>query len=150
MLLIFGIFELCHSYFVSKSLDNIVERAGRMIKTGEARNFGGSGVGMTETQMVTWICQRTALPDCNAQLDLAASSAASFVDLDLPGVRQSDNSIDPNSLKGWALGAPNDYVLLSAYYNYKLEGVPNYHKLQQQGNGYSALVSVMAFRNEPQ
>ncbi len=156
LMLIFGIIELSLSFFANKSLDNAVQEAARLIRTGQAQEFKvdpddpDAMLAITEDEMKQLICDiARTLPRCMQNLELDARSADRFADLPLPGTFKADGTVDPDSLTSWNLGVGDDIVLLSAYYGFKIVGMTDFHNLKTQADGTETIISAIAFVNEP-
>lgn len=140
--LMVAIIEVALVYFASFTMENAVDRAGRLIRTGQAQQQG-----MGETQFKQNICDKVSgLPNCMAGLKIDVQKFDSFsgVSLDDPldsgGELRDDFGFDP--------GVGGDVVVVRAFYEWNLIAqIPG--MLGNMPSGGRLIAATTAFRNEP-
>ena len=140
--LMMAIIEVSLVFFANFTLENAVDQASRMIRTGQVQEQGFS-----ESQFKQAICNKTsALFNCMSGLniDVIKFSDCSGVNIPDPldgnGELRSDFGYDP--------GAAGDVVVVRAFYEWNLIAqLPG--GMGNMPSGGRLLVATAAFRNEP-
>lgn len=140
--LMVAIIEVALVYFAGITMENAVDQAGRMIRTGQVQQQGFS-----ETQFKQTICDKVGgLSDCmgGLKIDVKRFDNFSGVNLDDPtdsnGELRDDFSFDP--------GVGGDVVVVRAFYEWDLIAqIPG--GLGNMPSGGRLIAATAAFRNEP-
>lgn len=140
--LMMAIIEVSLIFFANFTMENAVDQAGRMIRTGQVQNQS-----FNETQFKQSICDNTAaIFDCMTDLKLDVIKFDDFSGVSLPdpldgnGELRSDFGFDP--------GVPGNVVVVRAFYEWDLMAkLPG--GLGNMPSGGRLLVATAAFRNEP-
>lgn len=144
--LLFAILEAGVVFFATATLDQAVNDAGRLIRTGQAQNAGTTPAQLTQT-----ICNDVALlSDCTNKLKLDVRVYTNFSSVTFPSVLDTDGSIKNDKL-AFSLGSAGDIVLVRAFYIWSIwspfaTGLSN-NSASSSGN--RLIQSSVAFRNEP-
>lgn len=140
--LLVALIEVSLVFFANFTLDNAVDKASRLIRTGQAQTQGFS-----ETQFKQAICDNvTGLQNCMAGLKLDVQRFDNFTGVTMPdpldadGELRNDFSFDP--------GTGGDVVIVRAFFEWNLiASFPG--GLGNMPDGGRLLVATAAFRNEP-
>jgi Flp pilus assembly protein TadG len=140
--LLMGTIEAGVIFFAQSALQNAVNDAARMVRTGQA---------MTQASFRTQVCSEvsTLLSDCNgASLQFDINAYASGF-----GGATNSSPLDANgnlpTLTNFTTGNPCDVVLVRAFYKWPVfTPILNYFMANMAGN-YHLLSTAAAFRNEP-
>lgn len=140
--LMIAIIEVSLVYFANFNLENAVDQAGRLIRTGQAQQQGFS-----QGQFIQSICDNVSImPGCASALQVDVKKFENFsgITLDEPlngdGELRDDFGFDP--------GNGGDVVVVRAFYEWDLiAAVPG--GLGNMANGSRLLVATTTFRNEP-
>jgi Flp pilus assembly protein TadG len=142
--LLLAIIEVSLVFFGSFTLENAVDQAGRMIRTGQAQSTG-----MDAGAFKRQVCSKVVvLFDCEAGLKVEVQRFDNF-----EGINDSLGSpLDDGQLKEnypFNMGNGGDVVVVRAFYEWdifaNLPGVG----LSNMPNGSRLLVAATTFRNEP-
>jgi Flp pilus assembly protein TadG len=140
--LLMGTIETGVIFFAQSALQNAVNDAARMVRTGQA---------MTQASFRTQVCSEvsTLLSDCNGaslQFDINAYSGGF-------GGATNSSPLDANgnlpTLTNFTPGNPCDVVLVRAFYKWKVWTPALDYFLGTMPGGYHLLATAAAFRNEP-
>lgn len=142
LILMIAIMEVALVYFANFSMENAVDQAGRLVRTGQAQQQGFS-----QSQFKQSICDKVAgLGDCMGGLKVEVKKFNNFggISLDDPltgeGALRDDFGYDP--------GAGGDVVVVRAFYEWNLtSAIPG--TLGNMANGSRLIAAVATFRNEP-
>ena len=150
--LLFAIIEVALVYFGGFVLENAVDRASRMIRTGQVQQQG-----FDETQFKEQVCSRvTVMLDCENGLKLDVQRFDSFQNIgndNFDPPLDADDNLDDSGF-GYAPGSGGDIVLVRAYYVWDLfanlpSSIDGINFGLANMNGGRLLVATAAFRNEP-
>ena len=154
-LLLMGTIETGIIYFAQSTLQNAVNDAARLVRTGQntcyTTDSNGNCQPMTEAQFRTAICNEASslLSDCagsSLQFDVTAYSAG------FGGASNSsplDSSGNLPALSGFNTGSACEVVLVRAFYKWPVfTPMLNFFLANMAGN-YHLLATAAAFRNEP-
>jgi Flp pilus assembly protein TadG len=153
-LLLMGTMEAALIFFAQSTLQNAVNDAARLVRTGQTTCFTGSGstcAAMTQAQFRTQICNEAGaiLSDCNGaslQFDVNAYSAG-FSGASDTSPLNSSGSLPP--LTTFNTGSACEVVLVRAFYQWPVfTPMLNFFLANMAGN-YHLLSTAAAFRNEP-
>ena len=145
--LLMGIFEAGMLFFAQFTLQNAVQDAGRMVRTGQAQTAG-----MTQAQFKTVICNEiSALMSCSKlQVDVENFSGYSAVNYQNP--LKSDGTLN-TALNNYNIGTACNVVLVRGFYTWPVwgPGLVWFLTNMTDGSGNKAhlLAAAAAFRNEP-
>jgi Flp pilus assembly protein TadG len=141
--LLFGIFETTMVFFVSSTLENGMNEASRLIRTGNAQ------VGnMTANEFRQRICTEiTALMDCGERLVIDVRAFTGFDDVEFTEV------LDPGGeltlIPQFDPGGPGDVVLVRTFYVWDVMTPMFSANLSNMNGGARLISSSSVFRNEP-
>ncbi len=140
--LLFAILEVSLIYFGSVALENGMQEAARMVRTGQLQVSGGS-----VDDFKTKICESAgALLDCTGELYIDVRTFQEFDDADFP------DPLVGGEISGGFLfnpGVAGDVVLVRAFYIWNVT-TPIIGDIMANMNGGRRLLSTSAaFRNEP-
>jgi Flp pilus assembly protein TadG len=141
ILLLLAIFEIAFIYMGNFSLENAVNQAARLVRTGQAQNFNAASFKQS-------VCEALLPPlSCEGlKLDVRTFDSFGSSELTSPvdgqGNMKQDFSFDP--------GARNDVVVVRAFYEWPLlKAFPAPIDFATPNNGSPVLIATAAFRNEP-
>ncbi len=144
--LLFAILEASIVFFATATLDQAVNDASRLIRTGQAQTAGTTPAQLTQT-----ICNNVVLlSDCTNKLKLDVRVFNNFSSVSFPSVLGTDGTIKNDKL-AFSMGAAGDIVLVRAFYIWSIwspfaTGLAN----DSASSSASRLIqSSAAFRNEP-
>ncbi|MGV8995705.1 MAG: TadE/TadG family type IV pilus assembly protein [Parvibaculaceae bacterium] len=141
--LLFAIMEAGIIFFATATLDQSVNDAGRLIRTGQAQTAA-----MTKAQLTTTICNNVVLlTSCTSNLKLDVRVFTNFSSVSFPSLLDSTGAVKDSSL-AFSLGAAGDIVLVRAMYVWSIMS-PFSTGLANNTAGTRLIQSSVAFRNEP-
>jgi len=144
--LLFAILEAGIVFFATATLDQAVNDAGRLIRTGQAQSAG-----LTEQQLTQTICNNVVLlSGCTSNLKIDVRVYSNFSSVAFPSVQGTDGNVDTTKL-AFSLGSAGDIVLIRAFYVWPIWS-PFPTGLANNGGTTSPtrlIQSSVAFRNEP-
>ncbi|MDO8422441.1 MAG: pilus assembly protein [Parvibaculum sp.] len=142
--LLFAIMEAGIIFFASATLDQSVNDAARLVRTGQAQTAG-----TTVQQMTNTICGKVVLlSDCANKLKLDVRVYSNFSSVAFPTVLDDSGAIQNNKL-AFGMGSAGDIVLIRAFYVWSIMS-PFSTGLANNASGSNRLLqSSSAFRNEP-
>ncbi|MBS0240527.1 MAG: pilus assembly protein [Proteobacteria bacterium] len=145
-MMLFGIIGVGLYYFTIFSLENAVEQASRLIRTGQAQ-----GVNYTQAQFQTQVCNLApGFIDCANGLRVNVMSYASLNNVTA--------ATFPNCLDGggnlsgttkFDMGGASSVVVIWACYEWKLAAQIPFIKLGNMSNGSYLIQATTIFRTEP-
>jgi len=142
--MMFGIFGLGFFFFTTFTLENAVEQAGRLIRTGQV-----DALNMSEANFKTKVCERLPVfVDCTQNLRVFVQS--------FPDNAQNLNPLsclangDLTGASAYNPGASDQIVLVTACYKWELPAKLPFLDLGNMGTSGDRLIQAVAtFRNEP-
>ena len=144
--LLFAILEAGIVFFATATLDQAVNDAGRLIRTGQAQTAG-----VTEQQLTQTICDNVVfLSGCTTNLKIDVRVYTNFSSVAFPSVLGTDGAVQNNKL-AFSMGNAGDIVLIRAFYVWPIWS-PFPTGLANNGGTTSPtrlIQSSVAFRNEP-
>ena len=159
-LLLMGTIEAGVIFFAQSSLQNAVNDAARLIRTGQSAcyslNSGGTCQTMTADQFRAKVCSEVSslLPNCS--IDTNGNTDLQFDVTDYPaGFTGVTNSSPLNAQKNlptlttFNTGNPCDVVLVRAFYRWPVFTPMLNFFLANMSGSYHLLATAAAFRNEP-
>jgi Flp pilus assembly protein TadG len=141
--ILFVIIEGGLAFFADAGLEASVQRASRLIKTGQAQQAG-----YTADQFRTAICDFAVyLPDCSGKLKVDVRTIATFDSANTtPPIV---NGVTDYSKFTYSAGKGGDIVIVRAYYEWPtILNFMSYY-LADTASGKRLLSGVDVFRNEP-
>lgn len=140
--LMVAIIEVSLVYFGNFSLENGVDQAARLIRTGQAQQQG-----FNETQFKESVCANVAgLSNCVSGLKVDVQRFDDFTGVNLDDPLTSDGELRDDF--GFNPGVGGDVVVVRAFYEWDLiADLPG--GLSNMPSGGRLLAAVAAFRNEP-
>jgi Flp pilus assembly protein TadG len=143
LLLLLAVLQMAFVFFANFSLENAVDRAARLVRTGQAQSYSAS-------DFKSKVCQELTAPLTCSALQLDVRSYASFgaaasgliQPLDADGNVKTNFSYDP--------GARGDVMVVRAFYPLDIGALlPDEISLSNMAGNDRVLVATAAFRNEP-
>jgi Flp pilus assembly protein TadG len=114
LLLLLATFEIGFVYWANKELENAINDAARLVRTGQAQ-----AASMTREDLEREACQRTAvLVNCTTRLRLDVRSAARFGDITPPEPTDSSGNLKPDDAFTFSPGAADEAVLVTAFFDW--------------------------------
>ena len=145
VMLLFGIIVIGLYFFVTFSLENAVERAGRMIRTGQAQVAN-----MTTDQFKDEVCSHTvSLIDCTGKVRVNVASWNSFGAITPPSCTDAGGDLIPEPPVGAVPGDAGDVVLITVCYEWELAGQLPFLEVGKMANGSALIQASTTFRTEP-
>ncbi len=149
LMMCFGVITVGLHFLTTYSLENAVERAGRLIRTGQAQTSM-----MSADQFKQQVCVNAAsYIDCTSKLKVHVQSWADFGSitpkacLDASGnMAGSGNGGDP---VGNSSGGASRVVLITACYEWELAARLPFLRLGKMNNGSALIQAATTFRTEP-
>jgi len=148
MMLCFGVITMGLYALTMHSLENGVERASRLIRTGQAQSSH-----MTEQQFKQKICENAAnYIDCGAKMQVHIQSWADGQVMNpisclqngvLSGGQSSAADLGNSS------GGASRTVLVTVCYEWELAAILPFLKIGKMANGSALMQAASAFRTEP-
>ncbi len=140
--LMMAIIEVSMVFFANFTLENAVDQAGRMIRTGQIQELGFS-----ESQFKQTICDNApVIFNCMAGLKIDVIKFNDFTGVSLPDPLDGDGELRTNF--GFDPGAAGNVVVVRAFYEWELLAqLPG--GMGNMPGGGRLLVATAAFRNEP-
>ncbi len=141
--LIFAVMQVGLVYFAMFALDNAVEQASRLVRTGQAG-------ALSETQFKQQICLRLAsFMDCGSSIRVGVQSDADLTQISPQSGADIDGNLVTNGSLGYAAGQGSDYVLVTVFYKWDFIAQIPFLDLGNMSDGALLIRSQAAFRNEP-
>ena len=140
--LLVALIEVSLVFFANFTMENAVDEASRMIRTGQAQTQG-----FNETQFKQSICDNvTGLSGCMSGLKLDVNRFDNFSGVNMPDPLDADGELRNDF--NFDLGASGDVVVVRAFYVWGLiASFPG--SLGNMPGGGRLLVATATFRNEP-
>lgn len=140
--LMVALIEVSLVFFANFTLENAVDQASRLIRTGQAQEQG-----FDEAQFKQAVCNHVSgVYDCMAGLKLDVRKFDDFTGINLPDPLDGNGELRNDF--GYDSGAGGDVVVVRAFYEWNL--IANFPGgLGNMPGGGRLLVATAAFRNEP-
>lgn len=143
LLLIFAVIEVGLVYFANFTLENVVSRGARLIRTGQVQTQQFSA-----DQFKTQVCKSLGAPLSCADLKLDVRKFTDFSSAELTNPVDGRGNLKSNF--SYEPGLGGDIVVVRAFYEWTLAAkLPKEVGLSNMANGNRLLVATAAFRNEP-
>ena len=145
LMFVFGIISLGLFFFVTFSLENGVEQAARLVRTGQAQTAN-----MTTDEFKQRVCdQLPTFVDCTNKLRVSVVEFTTFAGISEPQCTDAGGSLIPEGAAANVPGAAGQVVLVTACYEWGLAGEMPFLKLGNMGNGAALIRASTTFRTEP-
>ncbi len=146
LMLLFGILGVGLFFFTTFSLENAVERTGRLIRTGQVQQGG-----MTGQQFKEKVCEYApAFVDCLNKLRV---NVLNFPDSEAIGPGAMAQCLDQDGnlsdVTSYEPGEADQVVLIWVCYEWSLAAKIPYLNLGNMGNGSRLIQAATTFRTEP-
>jgi hypothetical protein len=146
LMLLFGIMGVGLYFFTTFSLENAVERTGRLIRTGQVQQGG-----MTAQQFKEKVCELApAFVDCVNKLRV---NVLNFPDSDAIGPGAMAECLDAggnlSDVTQFKPGDADQVVLIWVCYEWSMASKIPYLNLGNMGNGSRLIQAATTFRTEP-
>ncbi|MEO1650263.1 MAG: TadE/TadG family type IV pilus assembly protein [Pseudomonadota bacterium] len=143
--LIFAIMAVGLYFFVIFSFENAVERAARMIRTGQAQTQG-----MTTAQFKQEVCDRAPhFVDCDGKVRVSVNVHNQFSGSEPAECTDDGGALIPEPAEAPVPGAAGEIVLVTVCYEWALAGSMPFIKVGQMDNGSAMVRASTTFRTEP-
>ena len=141
--LLLAILQMAFVYSANFSLENAVDRAGRLVRTGQAQSFDAAA-------FKTEVCKGLSAPLSCDKLKLDVRQYVSFAGA-ASGLTQPLNaSEDLKASFSYNPGARGDVMVVRAFYPFDIGSLlPEAISLSNMSGNNRVLVATAAFRNEP-
>ncbi|MGQ7792084.1 TadE/TadG family type IV pilus assembly protein [Faunimonas sp. B44] len=144
LFLMFVIAQTALIFIAEQVMDNAVADAARLIRTGQVQSSGFSKQDFKDE-----VCRRMSVfVDCdgpNFYLDVRSYTNFSDMKLDKP-VDKDDKFADEGQ---YSFGAPNEIVVVRAYYQMPTTSIFGGLSLKNMASGKRLIGTTAAFKNEP-
>ncbi|MGD9804587.1 MAG: TadE/TadG family type IV pilus assembly protein [Hyphomicrobiaceae bacterium] len=144
--LLFGIIGVGLFFFTTFSLENAVEQAARLLRTGEAQEAG-----LTAEQFKTKICDRVPTHiDCAGKVRvnvLSFPNASDITSGSLPSCLNGDNTL--SGATTYVPGGASQIVVVWACYEWELSSKIPFIDLGNMAGGSRLIQATAVFRSEP-
>ena len=144
--LLFGIMGVGLFFFTTFTLENGVEQAARLLRTGQAQEAG-----LTASQFKTRVCNNVpALVDCASKVRvnvLSFNDAADITADTLPTCLNGDNTL--SGATEYTPGGPSQLVVVWACYEWELSSKIPFINLGNMAGGSRLIQATAVFRSEP-
>ena len=141
--LVFATMKLGILFFAMFSLDNAVEQASRLVRTGQA-------VAITKADFKLQVCARVAVfVDCPSEIRVDVQSQADLADLTAPSGTDAGGDLSGDGDFSYATGSGGDFVLVTVFYNWTSVPFKFLLDVGNMGDGSFLIKSTAAFKNEP-
>lgn len=145
LMLLFGIISVGLYFFTTFTLENAVEEASRLIRTGQAQESG-----MTAAQFKTEICNRVPrFVDCSGKLRVNVQKFTGFGSITATSCTDNGGNLVEAASTAFQPGASGDIVLVTVCYEWELGGKIPYLQLGDMANGSTLIQAATTFKTEP-
>jgi Flp pilus assembly pilin Flp len=151
IVMLFGIIAVGLYFFTTFALENAVEQASRLLRTGQAQT-ANNGAGITSTQFKTKVCE--FLPgfiDCNkVQVNVKSfPDTTNITPAELPTCLGADGNL--SGVTEYTPGGASEVVLVWVCYEWELAGkvANSWFSLGDMSNGSRLIQATTVFRTEP-
>ncbi len=150
LMMCFGVITVGLHFLTTYSLENAVERAGRLIRTGQAQQAN-----MTAAEFKQQICDQVAsYIDCQNKMRVHVQSWADFTSVAPKACIGPDGNLAAASGSagdniGDSSGGASAVVLVTACYEWELAANLPFLRLGKMSNGSALIQAATTFRTEP-
>jgi Flp pilus assembly protein TadG len=144
-MLLMGIIETGMVFFADSTLQNGMEVAARMIRTGQVQTGG-----ITQTTFRQIVCNAiNSFLSCDpSKLYIDVRAYTNFASSNYPPPLDDDQNLNPN-LNGYQVGTSCQVVLVRAFYTWELFTPVFAQYYANMANNTRLISASIAFRNEP-
>jgi Flp pilus assembly protein TadG len=144
-MMLFGIIAVGLFFFTTFTLENAVEDAARLIRTGQVQQSG-----MSAEQFKQEVCSRTPpYMDCEGKIRVNVQSFTGFGSVVVPSCVDNGGNLVPASGVTYDPGAESTVVLVTVCYEWELAGKLPFLHLGNMSNGSALIQASTTFRSEP-
>jgi hypothetical protein len=145
LMLLFGIIAVGLFFFTTFALENAVEDAARLIRTGQAQQSG-----MTAEEFKQEVCARAPrYVDCDLKMRVNVQSFTGFGSIVAPSCVDTGGNLVPPTGTTFDPGAESTVVLVTVCYEWELPGKIPFLNLANMANGSALIQASTTFRSEP-
>lgn len=113
-ILLYGTFEIGFVYWANQELEHAAGHGARLVRTGQVQAGG-----LSQAQLTAQMCSQTAvLVGCTTKLRIDVRSAKTLTEITPPSPLNGTGGLKDAAEFTFAPGAPNDVVLVSAFYKW--------------------------------
>ena len=143
--MLFGILAVALFFFTTFSLENAVEQAERMIRTGQVQKDG-----LSADDFKAEVCKHVApYVKCDSKMRVNVDSYQSFGDVVTPSCTDSGGNLIPPAETLFRTGASSEVVLVTVCYEWELAGKIPFLQVGDMANGSALIQASTTFRTEP-
>lgn len=147
LMLLFGIMAVGLYFFVQFSLENAVEQASRLIRTGQAQTRNPP---MTTAEFKSEVCNRApSFIDCGGKVRVNVQVFNSFATITPPACTDNSGQLVPDPPTSPVPGQAGEIVFVNVCYEWELAGKIPFLKLGKLDNGAALIQAATTFRTEP-
>jgi Flp pilus assembly protein TadG len=144
--LLFGIIGVGLFFFTTFTLENAVEQAARLLRTGQAQESG-----FTEAQFKQKVCEHVpSQVDCEGKVRvnvLSYPDSTNITDESLPTCLNGDNTL--SGATQYTPGGPSQVVVVWVCYEWELSSKIPFINLGNMAGGSRLIQATSVFRSEP-
>jgi Flp pilus assembly protein TadG len=145
LMLLFGIIAVGLFFFTTFSLENAVDQAARLIRTGQAQEAG-----MTREQFKQKVCEMApGYVDCAGKMRVNVVSGPDPAALARPSCLDGGGALQPEASSTYNTGGSGIYVLVTVCYEWELASKIPFLHLGAMSNGSALIQASSAFKAEP-
>jgi Flp pilus assembly protein TadG len=145
LMMLFGIIAVGLFFFTTFALENAVEDAARLIRTGQAQQSG-----MTAEQFKQEVCARAPqYVDCDTKMRVNVQSFTGFGSIVTPTCIDAGGDLVPPAGTTYNPGGETTVVLVTVCYEWELAGRIPFLNLSNMSNGSALIQASTTFRTEP-
>lgn len=149
LMMCFGVITVGLHFLTTYSLENAVERAGRLIRTGQAQTSG-----MTADQFKAKVCENAAsYIDCGSKMRVHVQSWTDFASVQPKACLDSGGNLGGSGAGGDPIGASSGgasaVVLITVCYEWELAARLPFLRVGKMSNGSALIQAATTFRAEP-
>ena len=144
-MLLFGIISVGFYFFTTFSLENAVEDAARLIRTGQVQSSG-----MTANDFKTQVCGKLpSYVDCANKVRVNVQNFTSFGSITTSSCLDGGGNLIANASTSYSTGSASNVVLVTACYEWALAGQIPFLKIGKMANGSALIQASTTFMTEP-
>jgi Flp pilus assembly protein TadG len=145
LMLLFGIMAVGLFFFTTFTLENAVEQAARLIRTGQAQ-----AAGMTADQFKAKVCENAPqYVDCTNKMRVSVVSGSDAGTLTTPSCLGASGTLAPATSSTYTPGGSGVYVLVTVCYEWEMAAALPFLHLGDMGNGSALIQASTVFKTEP-
>jgi Flp pilus assembly protein TadG len=145
LMLLFGIMAVGLFFFTTFSLENAVDQASRLLRTGQAQTAN-----MTRDQFKQKVCELApGYVDCTNKMRVNVVSGPDPASLARPSCLDGGGALQPEAASQFNTGGAAIYVLVTVCYEWELAQRIPFLTLGAMANGSALIQASSAFKAEP-